>query len=163
VRHHRRGADADTCSANPNAFTDTNATPNSHSAADADTPSADTTSGFGIRRCHSERIARRHKSRLIPYRVLVQDKRSNGEGAPIASPDGMVEVISMKGEVVGKNSRIAIGGLFAAFLSGDPQKSTEFITVDGKSYIRGPAPLFGAPDDACVRTSARSAITRRNG
>ena len=84
------------------------------------------------------------------YRIefSFKTKGPTGEGAPIASPDGMVEVISMKGEVVGKNSRIAIGGLFAAFLSGDPQKSTEFITVDGKSYIRGPAPLFGAPDDA---------------
>jgi len=70
------------------------------------------------------------------------------EGAPVASADGMIEIISLKGEVAGKNSRMVLSGLFAAMLSGDPKKGTEFLTVNGKSYIRGPAPLLGAPDDA---------------
>jgi len=55
---------------------------------------------------------------------------------------------SLKGEVAGDNSRIVLSGFFAALLSGDPERGTEFLTADGKSYIRGPAPLFGAPDDA---------------
>jgi hypothetical protein len=85
-----------------------------------------------------------------------------GGGAPVASPDGMVEVITMKGEVAGKNSRVEIGGFFAVLLSGDPEKSVQFLTVDGKSYIRGPAPLFGAPDDAWYELpadQASSAVT----
>lgn len=84
------------------------------------------------------------------YRIEVSFKTNDitGEGAPMASPDGMIEVISMKGEVAGKNSRVEIGGFFAVLLSGDPEKSAQFVTVDGKSYIRGPAPLFGATEDA---------------
>lgn len=80
--------------------------------------------------------------------VSIKMKDTTGEGAPMASPDGMIEVISMKGEVAGKNSRVEIGGLFAVLLSGDSEKSAQFVTVDGKSYIRGPAPLFGATENA---------------
>jgi len=84
------------------------------------------------------------------YRIELSFKTKGemGEGAPAASADGMIEIISLKGEVAGKNSRMVLSGLFAALLSGNPEKGTEFLTVDGKSYIRGPAPLFGAPDDA---------------
>ncbi len=84
------------------------------------------------------------------YRIefLFKAKGPTSDGAPVASPDGTIEVLSMKGEVAGKNSRLEIGGFFAVLLSGDPEKSVQFLTVDGKSYIRGPAPLFGAPDDA---------------
>lgn len=93
------------------------------------------------------------------YRIELsfKTKGSTSEGAPVASPDGMVEVISMKGEVAGKNSRTEIGGLFAALLSGDPQKRTQFMTVDGKSYIRGPAPLLGATEDAWYELPAEQA------
>lgn len=93
------------------------------------------------------------------YRIELsfKTKGPTSEGAPVASPDGMVEVISMKGEVAGKNSRTEIGGLFAALLSGDPQKRTQFMTVDGKSYIRGPAPLLGATEDAWYELPAEQA------
>ncbi len=84
------------------------------------------------------------------YRIELsfKTKGAMGEGAPAASADGMIEIINLKGEVAGDNSRIVLSGFFAALLSGDPEKGTEFLTVDGTSYIRGPAPLFGAPDDA---------------
>jgi len=84
------------------------------------------------------------------YRIELsfKTKGAMGEGAPAASADGMIEIISLKGEVAGDNSRIVLSGFFAALLSGDPERGTEFLTADGKSYIRGPAPLFGAPDDA---------------
>lgn len=84
------------------------------------------------------------------YRIefSVKAKGEMGAEAPVASADGMVEIINVKGEVAGDNSRTEVSGFFAALLSGDPGKGTEFLTVDGKSYIRGPAPLFGAPDDA---------------
>ncbi len=91
------------------------------------------------------------------YRIEFSFKTSGGEGAPIASPDGMIEVISMKGEVAGKNSRVEVGGLFVALLSGNPEKGTEFLTVDGTSYIRGPAPMFGAPEDAWYELPAGQA------
>ncbi len=84
------------------------------------------------------------------YRIELsfKTKGAMGEGAPAASADGMIEIINLKGEVAGDNSRIVLSGFFAALLSGDPERGTEFLTADGKSYIRGPAPLFGAPDDA---------------
>ncbi len=84
------------------------------------------------------------------YRIefSVKAKGEMGAEAPVASADGMVEVINVKGEVAGDNSRMEVSGFFAALLSGDPGKGTEFLTVDGKSYIRGPALLLGAPDDA---------------
>ncbi len=101
-------------------------------------------------------------SKADSYRIEFSFKTREGEGAPIASPDGMIEVISMKGEVAGKNSRVEVGGLFATLLSGNPEKGTEFLTVDGTSYIRGPAPLFGAPEDAWYELpagQASSAVT----
>lgn len=84
------------------------------------------------------------------YRIefSFKTKGPSTEGAPVTSPDGTIELISMKGEVAGTNSRVEIGGFFAALLSGDPEKSVQFLTVDGKSYIRGPAPLLGATEDA---------------
>jgi len=84
------------------------------------------------------------------YRIELsfKTKGAMGEGAPAASAGGMIEIINLKGEVAGDNSRIVLSGFFAALLSGDPERGTEFLTADGKSYIRGPAPLFGAPDDA---------------
>lgn len=93
------------------------------------------------------------------YRIelSIKAKGPTGDGAPAVSPDGTIEVLSMKGEVAGKDSRLEIGGFFAVLVSGDPEKSVQFLTVDGKSYIRGPAPLFGAPDDAWYELPADQA------
>ncbi|MCS7287780.1 MAG: hypothetical protein NZ699_01470 [Roseiflexus sp.] len=76
------------------------------------------------------------------------DENTSAADMPFVSPDGMGEILSMKGEVVGENSRVEIGGFLGAFLSGDPAKGAQILIVDGKSYIRGPALFFGAPDDA---------------
>ncbi|MGQ9548018.1 MAG: hypothetical protein ACUVSY_02400 [Roseiflexus sp.] len=89
-------------------------------------------------------------TRADTYRIefSFRTKGAMGEGAPIAPADDMIEIITLKGDVAGKNSRMEVGGFFATLLSGDPEKGMGFLNVDGKSYIRGPAPLFGAPDDA---------------
>lgn len=93
------------------------------------------------------------------YRVefSFKAKGPTSDGAPVVSPDGAVELFSVKSEVAGKNSRMEVSGLFAVFLSGDPAKSVQFLTVDGKSYIRGPAPLFGATENAWYEVPADQA------
>ncbi|MDW8215225.1 MAG: hypothetical protein RMJ55_16855 [Roseiflexaceae bacterium] len=68
---------------------------------------------------------------------------------PSPSPDGMVEFLSMKAEAAGENARVETGGVVPALLlSGDPQKSIQWIYVNGKTYVRGPAPFLGATEDA---------------
>lgn len=70
-----------------------------------------------------------------------------GEGMPAAPAGQPMEMIGMRGEVEGENSRLTLSGLLAAFLGADPEKGTEFVTVDGKTYLRGPVALLGATDD----------------
>jgi hypothetical protein len=61
---------------------------------------------------------------------------------------GPVQVIGAEGEVVGEDSSIRLRGLFGQLLGADPAQGLELITVGGKSYVRGPVPLLGAPQAA---------------
>jgi hypothetical protein len=56
-------------------------------------------------------------------------------------------LFSLAASVNGKDSQVVMKGLFAVFLSGDPTKSVEFMTLGDKSYVKGPLPLLGAPED----------------
>ena len=56
-------------------------------------------------------------------------------------------LFSLAASVNGKDSQVVMKGFIAMFLSGDPTKSVEFLTIGDKSYIKGPLPLLGAPED----------------
>ncbi len=84
------------------------------------------------------------------YRIEISFKAKGnlGDNAPTGvNPDEEVELIGMKGAVNGKDSEIRLQGVFSAFLGADPAKGVEFITVDGKNYVKGPIPLMNAPED----------------
>lgn len=56
-------------------------------------------------------------------------------------------LFSIAGAVSGKDSQMKFQGLMAMLFTGDPTKAIEFLTIGDKTYLRGPAPMFGAPDD----------------
>lgn len=58
-----------------------------------------------------------------------------------------IPLFGIAGAVSGKDSQMKFKGLLAVILTGDPTKSIEILTVGGKTYLRGPAPMFGAPED----------------
>jgi hypothetical protein len=58
-----------------------------------------------------------------------------------------IPLFSIAGAVNGKDSQIALKGILAMLFTGDPTKSIEFLTLSDKTYLRGPAPMMGAPDD----------------
>jgi hypothetical protein len=83
------------------------------------------------------------------YKVAVSFKAKGnlGDGMPGGgNPDEEVELLSMEGSIDGKDSQIALKGIFSALLGGDPQTGVEFLSVDGKNYIKGPVPLLNAPE-----------------
>ncbi|MCI0476842.1 MAG: hypothetical protein L0Y55_11385, partial [Anaerolineales bacterium] len=58
-----------------------------------------------------------------------------------------VPLFSIAGAINGKDSQIALKGILAMLFTGGPTKSVEFLTLGDKTYLRGPAPMMGAPDD----------------
>ncbi len=65
----------------------------------------------------------------------------------MTQPGQDLPMMSIVGETNGKDSHLVMKGLIAVFLTNDPTKSLEFMTVGGKSYVHGPMPMFGAPED----------------
>lgn len=80
----------------------------------------------------------------VSYRVELSMTANNlpGLGADL----GPGPLIEAKGEVDGKNNRLEMKGLIAVFLSGSPTETVELLTVDGKTYMKGPLPLLGATE-----------------
>jgi len=58
-----------------------------------------------------------------------------------------VPLFGIAGAVNGKDSQMKLKGLLAVIFTGDPTKSIEILTIGGKTYLHGPAPMFGAPED----------------
>ncbi len=56
-------------------------------------------------------------------------------------------LFGIAGAVNGKDSQMSFKGILAILFTGDPTKSVEFLTIGDKTYIRGPMPMMGAPED----------------
>lgn len=81
----------------------------------------------------------------VSYRLALSMTAKNLPGLDIDF--GTSPLIEAKGEFDGKNSRLEMSGLLALFLSGSPTSTVELLTVDGKSYLKGPLPLLGATEN----------------
>lgn len=82
-------------------------------------------------------------SKETPYRMEIT---MTAKGMPAMGAAGDAPLLFAKGEVNGKNSRMSMGGLIFSLFTGDPDKAMEMITIGEDVYVKGPAPLFGAPD-----------------
>ncbi|HQV70679.1 MAG TPA: hypothetical protein PLJ62_06845 [Thermoflexales bacterium] len=82
-------------------------------------------------------------SKETPYRMEIT---MTAKGMPASAGIGDAPVIFAKGEVNGKNSHMQMGGVIFALFTGDPEKPMEMLTIGDDTYVKGPAPLFGAPD-----------------
>lgn len=69
------------------------------------------------------------------------------QGAPI---------ISVTAAISGKDSHIKLQGLFTMLVTGDPTKPLEILTVGGKTYLHGPLPLLGAPENKWYISSGQA-------
>jgi hypothetical protein len=55
-------------------------------------------------------------------------------------------VLGLTAAVNGKDAHMKMQGLLAMLLTGNPAQALEIMTIGGKIYLRGPAPMLGAPE-----------------
>ncbi len=87
------------------------------------------------------------QAKSMRFIVEMTMKGDLGTMPGMTTPMQEFPLMSMSGETSGKDSHLIMKGFIAMFLTGDPTKSLEMMTVGGKSYVHGPMPLFGAPED----------------
>lgn len=63
------------------------------------------------------------------------------------TPGQPVSLLHIAGAFDGQDMHMTVGGFMAAFFGADADKGLETIVSDGQSYIRGPVPLLGAPEE----------------
>jgi hypothetical protein len=68
-------------------------------------------------------------------------------------------LFGIAGTLVGKDSQIAFKGIMAVLFTGDPTKSVEFLTIGNQTYIRGPAPMLGAPENKWYTSSGQGTFS----
>lgn len=81
-----------------------------------------------------------------------------GQEIPAAySQDGKVTLLELDGQAKNKDSHISFKGVLATMLGANPDVGIEFMSVGGKTYIRGPLVFLGITDDKWyVATDANS-------
>lgn len=82
------------------------------------------------------------------YRLALTMRGTGPAGVGSGAAGGPVPMIDARGEVAGDASRVTLAGVFGALLGADPAAGLEMISAGGASYVRGPAPLLGALEDA---------------
>jgi len=68
-------------------------------------------------------------------------------------------LFGIAGTINGKDSQIAFKGILAVLFTGDPTKSIEFLTLGNQTYIRGPAPMLGAPENKWYVSTGQSTFS----
>lgn len=88
-------------------------------------------------------------SKVTSYRLdlVMNIKGALDQRMPDIDPEKDIEAISISGEVDGADTHFTMKGFFAAVLGVEPDVGFEVISVDGKSYLRGPIPTLGALED----------------
>ncbi|MBI4670467.1 MAG: hypothetical protein HY741_02195 [Chloroflexi bacterium] len=61
--------------------------------------------------------------------------------------DDRATLLGVMGALKNQDSHLVLKGLLSAMFGADPGKGIEFMSVGGKTYIRGPMPMFGVADD----------------
>lgn len=98
-------------------------------------------------------------SKETPYRM---EMTMTAKGLPASAGIGDAPFIFAKGEINGKNSHMQMGGVIFSLFTGDPEKPLEMITVGEDTYVKGPAPLFGAPDNKWYTMTGGSSSVASN-
>lgn len=76
--------------------------------------------------------------------------------------DGKVTLLNLSGATKGNDTHMTFKGMLAAMFGADPVKGVEFMTVGGKSYLRGPMTFLGITDDKWYVASGASSFTPDN-
>ena len=61
--------------------------------------------------------------------------------------DGRARMFTMTAKTKNRDSHIILSGMLAGMLGANSARGIEFINVNRQTYIRGPIPLMGIPDD----------------
>ncbi len=80
-------------------------------------------------------------------RIATRQGDFGSEIPPAFVQDGQVALFDMSGAMAGKDSHLVFKGMLAALFGADPAKGIEIMSAGGKTYIRGPMPMFGIPDN----------------
>ncbi len=75
--------------------------------------------------------------------VMTMTMTGDALGLPVKA-DPNLPVMSFEVTKSGDNSRILFGGVLAGFMGSE--EGVEYLVVDGKTYVKGPAMLLGAPE-----------------
>lgn len=67
-----------------------------------------------------------------------------------------LQLFSVAGAVNGKDSQMTFKGFWSVLFTGDPNASMEIMSIGGKAYIKGPAPLIGAAENKWYVSSGAS-------
>lgn len=65
----------------------------------------------------------------------------------LTNPNQALPMFGMSGEVNGKDNHFVFKGWLSAFLGGDMTKGFEIMRAGDKTFVKGPLPMFGAPED----------------
>ncbi|MEW5720416.1 MAG: hypothetical protein AB1817_17460, partial [Chloroflexota bacterium] len=65
----------------------------------------------------------------------------------LTSSNQELVLFSMSGAVNGKDTQMVFKGWLSMFLGGDANQGFEMMRVGDKNYVRGPAAMFGAPEN----------------
>lgn len=65
----------------------------------------------------------------------------------LTNPNQALPMFGMSGEVNGKDNHFVFKGWLSTFLGGDMTKGFEIMRVGDKTFVKGPLPMLGAPDD----------------
>lgn len=71
-------------------------------------------------------------------------------GAPTPQPgdeNKPITLVTMKGEINGKDAHLTLQGELTSLLGIDPSKPFEVISYQGAAYVKGPVPLLGATEE----------------
>jgi hypothetical protein len=65
----------------------------------------------------------------------------------VTNPNQELVLFTVSSIVNGKDTQMVFKGWLSTFLGGDPNKGFEMMSVGDKAYVRGPIPMFGAPEN----------------
>lgn len=121
-------------------------------------PTARATTVIGTRTAAASTIQKAfdQTSTAKTYRIAF-DMSAKGDltGFPgMTSINQEMSLFGMSGSVNGKNSHLVFKGVLSALFGGDVNKGFEIMSVEGQTFIKGPMPMFGAPEDKWYAASS---------
>jgi len=111
----------------------------------------------------SEAIKKSQAAKQGRFQMQFSMEGDLGSEIPAAySQDGKVTLLALDGQVKDKDSHISFKGILATMLGANPDVGIEFMSVGGKTYLRGPLVFLGITDDKWYVATGANSFTPEN-